>query len=98
MFNGDKDTLEPPKFDTLFIQFRGDNHEVVLPYCEVANGDIGELNQSSKSILVEIEKEETTLPFKDFTKTIEKIFDLKEIVKLRIQKANAYQIFDIYES
>jgi hypothetical protein len=98
MFDSDKDILEPPKFDTLFIQFRGDNHEVVLPYCEVANGDIGELNHSANSILVEIEKEQTTLSFKDFTKTIEKTFDLKEIVKLRIQKANAYQIFDIYES
>lgn len=98
MFDGDKDTLEPPKFDTLFIQFRGDNHEVVLPYCEVANGDIGELDHAANSILISVDKEEAKLSFKDFTNTIEKTFDLKEIVKLRLQKANTYQILDIYES
>lgn len=98
MLDGDRDTLEPPRFDTLFIQFRGDNHEVVLPYCEVANGDIGELNHASNSILITVDNEKAELSFKDFTSTIEKTFDLKEIVKLRLQKANTYKILEIYES
>lgn len=97
MEDGDKDLLEPPKFDTLFVQFRGDNYNVVLPYCEVANGEITDLNQENKTIQINIDKTDEVFSFKDFTKTIEKTFDLKEIIKLQLQKANTYEIFNIYE-
>ena len=36
-------TIEPPRYDTLIVRFRGDSHEIALPYIEVANGDITNL-------------------------------------------------------
>ena len=54
-FDGD-DLLEPPKYDMLSVKFRGDQHVIVLPYCEVANGDI--TNISDDTVEISVPKDE----------------------------------------
>jgi hypothetical protein len=88
---------DPPYFDTLTVKFRGDKYEVALPYCEVANGDIVEINESTVSIAVlkEGTKEVLKMAYTDFVAAVEKAFDIKEIVKLTIQLANSYDTIKI---
>jgi hypothetical protein len=75
----------------LTIRFRGDNHDVVLPYCEVANGDITEIEDNLIKVAVNDKKKNVLkLPFADFVKLIEETFDIKDIVKLMVQKAGSY--------
>jgi hypothetical protein len=100
MFEDDDLGLDdPPRHDILGIKFRGDDFEVVLPYCEVANGDI----TSVKDDLIEISMhgdgtkpvESVKMTYKDFTELVEKTFDIKEIVKLTLQLANSYDTITI---
>jgi hypothetical protein len=85
--------LEPPRYDMLTVRFRGDVHEMTLPYCEVANGDITRIepNLIGISVFREDKTEETELSFKDFFDVIEKTFDTKEILELWLQKAETYE-------
>ena len=50
----DRGVIEPPKFDSLEIKFRGDNYEIVLPYCEVANGDIVKITDNVVDISINL--------------------------------------------
>lgn len=99
MHPGDEQTglTDPPYFDTLTVQFRGDNYEVALPYCEVANGDIVEINESTVNIAVfkEGTKEVLKMAYEDFVAAVEKAFDIKEIVKLTVQLAESYNTIKI---
>jgi hypothetical protein len=99
MNSGDEQNglTDPPYFDTLTVQFRGDNYEVALPYCEVANGDIVEINESAVSISVlnDGKPELLKMVYTDFVSAVEKAFDIKEIIKLNIQLANSYDTIKI---
>jgi hypothetical protein len=89
--NDDNNLTDPPNYDMLTIRFRGDNHDVVLPYCEVANGDITEIEDNLIKVAVNDKKKNVLkLPFADFVKLIEETFDIKDIVKLMVQKAGSY--------
>lgn len=99
MYPGDEQNglTDPPYFDTLTVQFRGDNYEVALPYCEVANGDIVEIDESTVSISVLNNKKPEVLKmaYADFVAAVEKAFDIKEIIKLNIQLASSYDSIKI---
>lgn len=89
--NDDNNLTDPPNYDMLTIRFRGDNHDIVLPYCEVANGDITEIEDNLIKVAVNDKKKNVLkLPFADFVKLIEETFDIKDIVKLMVQKAGSY--------
>jgi hypothetical protein len=90
-WDNDNNLTDPPNYDMLTIRFRGDNHDVVLPYCEVANGDITEIEDNLIKVAVNDKKKNVLkLPFADFVKLIEETFDIKDIVKLMVQKAGSY--------
>lgn len=97
-FNSDDQGLaEPPRRDMLTIQFRGDNHEIVLPYIEVANGDIIGLTKTHVEIAVYkplAEAQDTAEAVKmthaEFIMLIESTFDTKEITRLALQRAESY--------
>jgi len=90
-WDNDNNLTDPPNYDMLTIRFRGDNHDVVLPYCEVANGDITEIEDNLIKVAVNDKKKNVLkLPFADFVKLIEETFDITDIVKLMVQKAGSY--------
>jgi hypothetical protein len=93
MYKSDNDLIDPPLYDMLNVKFRGDIHELYLPYCEVGNGDVTDIDKNSVTLITldDAAQEPTTLPFKDFFKMIEQTFDTKEIVGLWLQKAGAYE-------
>lgn len=102
MQNPEEGLMDPPKFDTLCVQFRGDNYSITLPYCEVANGTIQDIKDNSISIeLHTIDKEgalvtkEAKMPYKDFVEAVEEQFAIKQITKLSIQKADSYDVITI---
>ena len=96
----DMDLTDPPIYDMLTVKFRGDSFEVTLPYCEVANGDIRQVENDKVEIVVTKDSalERVEMCFKDFTKVIETTFDLKEITQLSVQLAGTYDNILIYES
>ena len=84
----DGDLMELPRYDMLTIRFRADQHDVVVPYCEVANGDIQSLTDTTITVKPGLDKPElVTIPLGEFKALIEKSFDTKEIVKLAVQLA-----------
>jgi len=93
----DGDLMEPPKYDMLSVKFRGDNHTIVLPYCEVANGDIMEI--TAEDIYISVLKEEVVEKLQmnhiDFLRLIESAFDIKEIKELGVQLAGTYNTHTI---
>lgn len=98
MDHSEEDLMDPPKFDTLCVQFRGDNHAITLPYCEVANGDILRIEDSKIIIALhtideegEVDSQEFTMTFKEFTEAVEAQFAIKQITNLSIQKADSYE-------
>lgn len=80
--------MEPPKYDLLIVKFRGDKHEMTLPYCEVANGKI--LDIANDQVRVEMHGKEFTVSYNEFVQAVEEAFDTKSIVSLAIQKENSY--------
>lgn len=91
------DLLEPPIYDMLSVKFRGDQHTIVLPYCEVANGDIAKITDDTVEISVPKEEGNETVKmlFKDFAKLIETTFDIKEITYLAVQIAGTPDLIKI---
>lgn len=90
--------MDPPKFDTLCVQFRGDNHIITIPYCEVANGDILKIEDSKIVIALhtideegEINSEEVSMSYTEFVEAVEAQFAIKQITNLSIQKADSYE-------
>lgn len=95
MYNNDEeDSLlaEPPRYDTLSLKFRGDSYEIVLPYIEVANGDIVSISGTEVEIMLikDNVQDAVKMTYTDFTKLIETTFDTKEIVELKLQLAGTY--------
>jgi hypothetical protein len=99
MFNNNSNDglKDPPVYDLLNIKFRGDSFNIVLPYCEVANGHIMSLDNGVVIINVEDEskQEDVRMSYLEFVKVIETTFDTKEIVKLAVQPAGAYEEIEI---
>jgi hypothetical protein len=100
MFDDDDQGLvDPPSYDMLGIQFRGDDFEIFLPYCEVANGDITSAKDDTVEISVPngITKniETVKMTYKEFVSVVEKTFDIKEVVKLTLQLAYSYDTIAI---
>ena len=94
----DDDLMEPPYYDMLTVKFRGDDYEVTLPYCEVANGDITAVKKDSIEIIViKTGPEKIKMSYDEFTKVIETTFDTKEVVELWVQLAGTYESILIYE-
>jgi hypothetical protein len=95
--NEDRGLLEPPIHDMLDVKFRGDNHTVHLPYCEVANGNFKSIaNDTVEIVVLKDNKIETVnMSFADFVKVIETTFDLKEVVALSAQLAGSYDLVKI---
>jgi hypothetical protein len=91
---------EPPRYDMLTINFMGDEYEITLPYCEVANGEITQVENNTVEIAVlrEDKLEQVKMSYKDFAKVIETTFDTKEITQLSVQMAGSYDNIQIYES
>ncbi len=90
--NSNDELQDPPVYDTLTVRFRGDNHDVILPYCEVANGDIAEIGDDLISLEVSDNKKNAlSMPFADFVKLVEQSFDIKDITKLVVQQAGSYE-------
>jgi len=95
MYNNDEeDSLlaEPPRYDTLSVKFRGDSYEIVLPYIEVANGDIVHISETEIEIMLikDNVQDVTKMTYNDFAKLVETTFDTKEVVELKLQLAGTY--------
>lgn len=98
--NNDRGLTEPPIYDMLTIRFRGDMFDISLPYCEVANGDITQVENNVIELVVakDDKLDRVKMSFSDFAKVIETTFDLKEIKELSVQLAGSYDTTRIYES
>ena len=98
-YNNDDEqgVLEPPRYDMLMVQFMGDPHELVLPYCEVANGDLISIENTQIKISVARNSliESVEMPYSQFVELIEKTFDTKGITKLSAQLAGSYDVVKI---
>ena len=94
--NEDGDLMELPMHDMLTIRFRADQYDVVLPYCEVANGDIKSVGNGEITVKASADKPElVTLPLTEFKILVEKSFDTKEIIKMSVQMAGQPEIYKI---
>lgn len=94
--NSNDELKDPPIYDTLTVRFRGDNHDVILPYCEVANGDITEIGGNLIRLGVSDNKKNAlSMSFADFAKLVEQSFDIKDITKLVVQQAGSYEEIEI---
>lgn len=94
--NSNDELKDPPIYDTLTVRFRGDNHDVILPYCEVANGDITEIGDNLIRLGVSDNKKNAlSMSFADFAKLVEQSFDIKDITKLVVQQAGSYEEIEI---
>lgn len=96
-YNPDDSLLdEPPRYDMLSVKFRGDSDAVVLPYCEVANGNIDKIDTVERHVVVSTgAKEIITMSFENFVKVIQDTFDIKDVVQLSLQKAESYENIQI---
>lgn len=96
-YNSDDSLLdEPPRYDMLSVKFRGDADSVVLPYCEVANGNIDKIDTVERHVIVSTgAKEIITMTFENFVKVIQDTFDIKDVVQLSLQKAESYENIQI---
>ena len=89
----DRGTIEPPRYDTLIVRFRGDSHEIALPYIEVANGDIVDLSDTTVEVAMIKNgiKDSVRMSFSEFAQVVESSFDTNEITKLSLQMAGKYE-------
>ena len=88
-----QETIEPPRYDTLIVRFRGDSHEISLPYIEVANGDIVDLSDTGVEVAMTKNgiRDSVRMTFSEFAQVVESSFDTKEITKLSLQMAGKYE-------
>ena len=89
----DQGVLEPPRHDMLIIRFMGDTHDLMLPYCEVANGDLISVENTQVKISVTKDnvQEVVEMGYTSFVDLVEKTFDTKGIVQLSVQLAGSYE-------
>jgi hypothetical protein len=97
MSEDSRDLLDPPRHDMLIVRFHGDDFDVVLPYCEVANGDFNSVTEDSIHITVnkDSKTEAVAMTYASFADVVEKTFDIKEVVALAIQPKASYNTFKI---
>jgi hypothetical protein len=91
--NSDDSLLdEPPRHDMMSVKFRGDAEVIILPYCEVANGNISKIDSVERHITIVKEDsfDPVIMTFESFVKVVEETFDIKEVVQLSLQKAESY--------
>jgi len=105
--SSENELLDPPAYDLLTVRFRGDDHEMTLPYCEVLYGHVlsisiaehffGKIADVIEAVgLVDADRElSAKIAFEAFTALVEETFDTKEIVKLQLQKAGSYEVYNI---
>lgn len=95
--NEDEDTMEAPKHDMVIVRFHGDNFDVVLPYCEVANGVFTHIDEAS--IHIELAKEgkmeKVAMSYVSFVEVVESTFDIKEVVSLSVQPKGSYETYKV---
>lgn len=98
-YNNEEDhgVLEPPRYDMLTVRFMGDTHDLTLPYCEVANGDLISIGSDQVKIKVATpDKVETVeMLYSRFVELVEKTFDTKGITQLSAQLAGSYELVKI---
>ena len=89
--------IEPPHYDMLIVKFRGDQHTITLPYCEVANGDFKSIKDNAVEISVRTDKGTDTVKttYPEFVKLVEDAFDIKEITYMAAQFAQSYDTIQI---
>ena len=85
--------IDPPHHDLLSVRFRGDQFDVTLPYCEVANGEIKSLKDGTVQVV--FNNDTISMSFDDFASFVEKTFDTKGIVKLSVQPSFSRETFKI---
>jgi len=98
-FGDDSATMNLPSYDMLWISY--DKPEpgmppqftVVLPYCEVANGDILELNPGG--IIIGYAEENINMPYPDFVKLVEREMKNGKITYLMVQMKESPKIIQI---
>jgi hypothetical protein len=97
MLEESRDLLDPPKYDMLIVRFHGDDFDVVLPYCEVANGDFKAVTEESIHIAVNkgSKSESVAMSYSSFAEVVEKTFDTKEVVALAVHPKESYKSFKI---
>jgi hypothetical protein len=85
--------MDPPRYDMLTVKFRGDQHTLLLPYCEVVNGNITQIENEDIEIatLVKNKRDMVRMSFSEFIQVVEHTFDHKEIVGLSVQLAGSYE-------
>ena len=94
--NDDEALMDPPHYDMLTVKFYGDEHSITLPYCEVANGTIKSIDKDKLTIVMPGgTNQSSVISFEEFIKFTEKVFDIKEIVRLDIQRAGDYNKYNI---
>lgn len=95
--NSQEGMIDPPYHDLLNLRFRGDAFSILLPFCEVANGDIKMLKDGIIKVLIKnnSQEEELDMSYEDFAKLVEEAFDTKEIIKLSIQPSGSFDVIDL---
>lgn len=93
--NDDSLLDEPPRHDMMTVKFRGDSETIVLPYCEVANGNLSKIDTVERHVVILNEEDSVTMTFEDFIKVVETTFKIKEVVQLSLQKAQSYENIQI---
>ena len=87
---------EVPRRDMLSVKFRGDSDPIVLPYCEVANGDITKIDTIERHITINTEtKDPAIISFESFVNLIQETFDTKDVVQLFLQQSGSYDSIQI---
>lgn len=98
-FSDDSATMKLPSYDMLWISYdkpeagQPPQFTVVLPYCEVANGDIEELNPSG--VIIRYNKESVHMPHKDFVKLVEREMKNGKITYLMVQMKESPKVIQI---
>ena len=95
--NEDEDMMEAPKHDMIIVRFHGDDFDVTLPYCEVANGVFTGIDESA--IHIELAKEgkieKVAMTYASFGEVVESTFDIKEVVSLSVQPKGSYETYRV---
>jgi len=105
MFNKEENVLDLPSFDMLWISFRGDPENIfslIIPYCEVSNGEVRAISHDNISILAK--EEMFDIPPDEFKEIIENSlntcweeqgFKRKKIIRLSVQPAKTNKVIQI---
>ena len=99
----DSATMHPPMFDMLLISYepriKGEAIAIstILPYCEVGNGDIVDIND--RFVVLDNRGKKEEIPHEDFSKYIEKTMGdpgkRKKITHLLVQLKESTEIVPI---